>query len=79
MAFQAPGTLTHSLSPLPPQTELPILLGPAVCQCLGDKRELRLLGMGQTQAEMGGRSTQASLQKGRLPAEQPRDGISIPA
>lgn len=37
------------------QTEHPILPGPAVCQCLGDKRELRPLGMGQIQAKTGGR------------------------
>lgn len=37
------------------------------------------MGWGKLRPRRGGRSAQAGLQKGRLPAEQPRDGISIPA
>lgn len=48
-----PGTRTLMNSPsLPPrQTEQPIPLGPAVCQCLGDDSRRRLLGMGQIQGK----------------------------
>lgn len=49
--FADTGTLMNSLSLPPRQTEHPILLGPAVCQCLGDESRWRLLGMGQVQAK----------------------------
>ena len=75
--------LINSLSSPPRQTEQPILLGPAVCQCLEDEGRRRFLGMGQMLAK-----TRRFLPRGvgsakvtsrATSAQQLGDGISIPA